>query len=300
MTAYPPTSQITFVRSLSKAITVAESLSVGVRRLGAAGVKTPRHDARLLLARAMGVEHPVMLDKTAALGVDAASDYERLLRRREAREPVSRILGVREFWSLKFRLNAHTFDPRPDTETVVEAAVTAFCGRPAPRRILDLGTGSGCLICALLHEFPSAWGMGVDASPGALIAARRNAEANGVESRAALVVTNWGSALRGKFDLIVSNPPYIASTEIAVLAPEVSEYDPRCALDGGSDGLDSIRALTPHLARLAAPGARVFVEVGKGQADGAAAYLAVAGLFPGPHAKDLAGIARVVTAEAAK
>lgn len=279
---------------------VAVLLSAGTRRLRAAGVEEPRRDARLLLSHTMGGSHPALLDAAESVGAAAAEDYERALQRREAREPVSRILGAREFWGLRFRLSADTLDPRPDTETVVEAAVAAFRGGSPPQRILDLGIGSGCLACALLHEFPTAWGLGIDASPGAVATARGNAAANGVGGRAAFAAGDWGSALEGTFELIVSNPPYVARTEFAALSPEVSTHDPRRALDGGGDGLDQVRTLAPQLARLAAPGARIFVEVGDGQADAAAALLAAAGLRTGPHAVDLAGIARVVTAVAVK
>ncbi|MDA1133227.1 MAG: methyltransferase, partial [Proteobacteria bacterium] len=174
----------------------------------------------------------------------------------------------------------------------------AACGGTPPRRIVDFGAGSGCLLVALLHEFPDAWGVGVDVVPGAAAIARANAEANGVAARAAFVAADWGAPLTGRFDLVVANPPYVASADIDGLAPEVAAFDPRRALDGGPDGLEAIRGLAPHLARVAAPGAHVLVEVGEGQAAAAAAVLAATGLKTGNPVRDLAGHLRVVTAHA--
>lgn len=277
--------------------TTAQALGTGAGRLRAAGVDAPRRDARLLLARATGVAAPALLDPCATVADEHLAAYTRDLRRRENREPVSRIFGEREFWGLRFRLSEQVLDPRPDSETVVEAALAA-CGDPPPRRIVDFGTGSGCLLVALLHEFPAAWGVGVDASPGAAAVARANAEANGVAARAAFVAADWGAPLTGPFDLIVANPPYVASAAIDGLAPEVAVFDPRKALDGGADGLDAIRGLAPYLARLAAPGAHVMVEVGEGHAAAVSAVLAAAGLGPGEAVRDLGGHLRVVTARA--
>jgi release factor glutamine methyltransferase len=197
--------------------------------------------------------------------------------RRLAREPVARILGEREFWGLRFKLSPATLVPRPDTETVVRAALASAEARQG-LRILDLGTGTGCLLVALLHERPGATGIGVDHSFEAVCTARRNAERNGVAARATFAVSDWGAAIEGRFDLIVSNPPYIPSGDIAGLAPEVRAHDPALALDGGEDGLAAYRAIFPEAGRLLAPGGALVVEFGKGQEGGLRAAARVAGL----------------------
>ena len=163
--------------------------------------------------------------------------------RRLAREPVARILGEREFWGLPFELTTETLVPRPDTETIVETALSLFPDRHAPLRLVDLGTGSGCLLVALLHEWPQAIGVGIDRSPDAVRTARSNARRNGVGSRSLFVVSDWASAIGGGVDLIVSNPPYIASDVVESLDLDVREHDPRLALDGGADGLDAYRII---------------------------------------------------------
>lgn len=207
---------------------------------------------------------------------------------------MSRILGVREFWSLEFLLSDATLDPRPDTETVVEAALALVGDRAAALKVLDLGTGTGCLLVALLHELPNAWGLGVDRSEGAARTAASNAMRLGVGGRSAFVVGDWASPLAAGFDLVVSNPPYIAEGELPLLAPEVRLYDPPSALAAGDDGLAAYRAIARDLDRLLAPGGRVVVEVGRGQAEDVAAILAGAGLSDLGFRSDLAGIPRAV------
>lgn len=263
--------------------------------LAAAGVEDARTDARLLAQHAFGLDRGQLL----AARDRPASDAERerlagLIERRKAREPVSRILGMREFWSLDFVLSPATLDPRPDSETVVEAALALVDDRRAPLRVLDLGTGTGCLLLALLSELPAAFGVGVDRSPEAAATARQNAVRLGLSGRAGFVVADWATALAGGFDLVVSNPPYIAADEMAGLAPEVARFDPVLALLGGADGLDAYRAITADLGRLLAPGGWAVLEVGQGQDAAVADLLARAGLVRGGVRPDLAGVPRAV------
>ena len=275
--------------------TVMAALTKATGTLAAAGVAAPRRDARLLLAEAMDAGHGALLDPAARLTKAAARHFDAFISRRASREPVSRILGRREFWGLPFRLDASTLDPRPDSETMIEAALDALAGRPAPRRILDLGTGSGCLLCALLSEFPGAFGIGVDLALDAVATAHANATALGVGHRAAFAAADWGSPFGCAFDLVVANPPYVPEAELVALPPEVSAFDPPLALSGGADGLNSIRAVAHALARLLAQGGKAFIEVGAGQARAAESVFARRGLRPLGVRRDLAGIERVVT-----
>ncbi|HEX5867097.1 MAG TPA: peptide chain release factor N(5)-glutamine methyltransferase [Beijerinckiaceae bacterium] len=246
--------------------TRAEALALLYRTFAKAGLDTPDLDARLLLADALQVDAvEIAVRPHRPLGPEAAARLAGFARRRLAREPIGRILGRREFWSLPFALSPETLEPRPETETVVETALSLLPDRQAGLRILDLGTGSGCLLVALLHELPHATGLGIDRSPGALAIARANAMRNGVGGRAAFVASDWAAALNARFDLIVSNPPYIPAPDVAGLAPEVREHDPRAALDGGDDGLAAYRTIFSEAAAvLALPGTLV-VEIGSGQ-----------------------------------
>ena len=231
--------------------------------------------------------------------VDAASA---LAARRLKREPVARILGRKEFWSLTLAVTPDVLVPRPETETVVEAALDAL-GRDGKKmerlRILDIGTGSGALLLALLSELPNAVGLGTDISAAALAVARENAERNGLNDRCTFVACNIAEGVEDRFDLIVSNPPYVSRGEIATLAPEVRDFDPRLALDGGNDGLDGYRAIARHARRLLAPGGRLIVELGAGQEQAVRALFTTAGLQVGASRADLAGIPRVLPAKIA-
>ena len=242
-------------------------------------VEAPAREAALILRAAADLTSAAMIAKPdAPLGAAAARVGEYAARRASG-EPLSRILGRREFWSLDFALSPATLDPRPESETIVAAALAAFAGRRGEAlRLIDFGVGSGALLGALLSEFPAARGLGVDASAAAAAQARANLAALGLAARAEIVVGDWGDGLEGAFDLIVANPPYVPSAEIAGLAPEVRDHDPRLALDGGPDGLAAYRALTPHVARLLAPGGRFFFEVGAGQAEAVSAIVRDAGL----------------------
>jgi release factor glutamine methyltransferase len=245
---------------------------------------------RILLLAALGIETiDLVTQPEAPLSEAEAARLSDYAARRLAREPVARILGAREFWGLPFALSPDTLVPRPDTETVVET-VLSFAGDPmAPLRILDLGTGSGCLLAALLHECPSAFGIGVDRSLGAVATARRNARANGLGERARFVAADWAAALRGPFDFVVSNPPYIATPAIAGLDPDVREHDPRLALDGGTDGLAAYRAIMGDAERLLLPGGHLVLEIGYDQAEPVRELGIAAGLEFRRLAHDLSG-----------
>ncbi len=216
-------------------------------------------------------------------------------KRLTAGEPLSRILGRREFWGLNFELTAETLDPRPESETIVEA-VLGRVDRKAPLRLLDLGTGSGCLLLALLSELPAASGVGVDLSFGAAAAARHNAQLLGLAAEARFFVGNWGSALAGRFDVIIANPPYVATAALAELPSEVSRYDPNLALDGGDDGLSAYRRIAADISDLMAPRALLAVEVGTGQASGVASIFNSNQLFVQAIERDFAGHQRCLIA----
>ena len=264
-------------------------------RLREAGVDTPELDARLLVEHALSLTRNDLFTKADSPIPDADADRLRaLIERRAAHEPVGRILGHREFWTLDLALNADTLEPRPDTETLVEAVLKAIPDRAAPLRLLDLGTGTGCILLALLAELPNASGLGVDLSPNAVAASAANAERNGLGDRARFQTGNWADGLSERFDVVVSNPPYIPSAEIATLAPEVREHDPLRALDGGADGLDAYRIIAAQLPGLLVPGGIAGLEVGQGQAGDVARLLDAAGLAPGGIFKDLGGIERCV------
>jgi release factor glutamine methyltransferase len=261
-------------------------------------VPDTRSDARLLLAAALDVEPAVVFGSPERrLSPDEGARFDVLVRRRAAREPVARILGRREFWSLSFRVSPATLDPRPDSETLVEAALADVGDRAAPLRIVDFGTGTGCLLLALLSELPKASGIGIDRSPDALACAAANAAALGLADRGRFVASDWGTALAGPADVILANPPYIERGAIAGLDPEVARYDPATALDGGADGLDAYRALAEEVARLLAPGGRGYLELGDGQSAAAARIMAGAGLRICGTRRDLAGVERCLLVE---
>lgn len=231
-----------------------------------AGLDTPALDARLLLTHALGLEATdLVIRPKVPLGEAGAAGLRALAGRRLSGEPVSRILGQREFWGLDFALSPDTLVPRPDSETAVASALSLLPRGPA--RILDLGTGSGCLLVALLHERPEAWGLGVDRAAGALATARRNARTNGVGERAAFLLADWAAPLHGTFDLVISNPPYIATPVVEGLDREVRDHDPRLALDGGHDGLDAYRTIVAQAPRLLQPGGYLVLEIGYDQAE---------------------------------
>ena len=255
----------------------------------AAGIETAQRDARLLMLDAAGLQHPDLIRAPREkLGGLVAAKLAGHVRRRLTREPVARILGEWEFWSLPFTLTPATLVPRPDSETVVAAALIALKERRQGGhgvRVLDLGTGSGCLLVALLHEMPGAMGVGADVSPEALETARFNALRNKVGDRAEFVLSDWAQEIRGRFDCIVSNPPYIADAVIDGLEVEVRMHDPRVALSGGPDGLAAYRAIADALPSLMNPGAGVALEIGSDQAISVAELYSSRGyLVEGPFA----------------
>jgi release factor glutamine methyltransferase len=268
-------------------------------QFGGAGIESAELDARILVGAVLGLDLTGMIAAAARiLTKDEAARLEDHARRRMAGEPVARILGVKEFWSLPLQISPATLVPRPDTETVVEASLEMLrteSKHDAPLRIADLGTGSGAILLALLSELPNAFGVGTDISVAALRIARGNAAHLGFAPRAAFVACNYAAALSGPFDLMVSNPPYIRSADIASLGIEVRDHDPHSALDGGTDGLDAYRLIAPQAARLLAPGGTLIVEVGQGQSGDVEGLMTAAGFAPGGAPKaDLAGIRRAV------
>ncbi len=250
-----------------------------VARLRKAGVDNPRLDARLL----------------GDLAADEAA-FDALVARRERREPVAYITGRKEFWSLEFAVGPGVLIPRPETETLIEAILKDFPDRDGRFAILDFGCGSGCILAALLAEYRRAVGVGVEASPLAAAYAERNLKRLGLSERGRIVRSNWADFTEGCFDIAVSNPPYVKSGDIATLAPEISEYEPPQALDGGPDGLAAYRQLMPKIYRVLKAGGGAFVEVGAGE-DEAVKDIFTAARFANAHASaDLSGILRVVAA----
>lgn len=272
-------------------------LRVLTARFQAAGIDSARLDSRLLVAEVLGLD-PLHLATHPEIVMTAQQQtaIEALAARRENREPISHILGRRGFWTLDLRVTKDTLDPRPDTETLVQGVLDRRPDRQAALSILDFGTGSGCILLALLSERPLAQGLGVDQSPGALAVAADNALRCGVAARARFQQGNWGQGLSGPFDVIVSNPPYIPDAEIAGLEPEVARHEPLTALAGGPDGLDCYRILVPQMATLLAPGGLAGFEVGAGQAQAVAALFATHGFRGVEIAQDLAGVDRCVFA----
>jgi release factor glutamine methyltransferase len=273
---------------------IADLLSEGMKVLGAAGIEAPAREARLLLTIAAQVPPAVMIGfPERAVDEPAIASYRDLLRRRADREPLSHLVGEREFWSLPFFVSRDVLDPRPDSEALIDAVLSAVVDSKAPMRILDLGTGSGCLLLTLLREFPAAQGWAVDLSAAALMIAGRNARRLGLGDRVTFREGNWTAALTDTdptdFDIIVSNPPYIPSSDIAGLAPEVACHEPRLALDGGADGLEAYRTLAPLLRRHLVSGGLAALEIGLGQVESVTRLMAAAGLFAAGRARDLAG-----------
>lgn len=265
--------------------------------LAAAGVDNPRLDARLIVGAASGATIEQMIARPE-LPVDAVSAaFARALAERRAEgAPVAYLLGSKEFWSLDFLVTGATLVPRPDSETLVEAALARCSDWSRAWRVADLGTGSGCLLLAFLSERPNATGVGVDASFEALAVARANAHAHRFDARTRFVCGNWSSALAGPFDLIFANPPYIPSEDIPLLAREVRDYEPYEALDGGPDGLDHYRAILADLPRILAPGGAVVFEVGQGQALAVADLCETVDLKVETIRRDLGGVSRCVVA----
>lgn len=254
------------------------------------GIADFTFEARILIEDLAGSSDPI--DEAAAIRLNDA------LARRLAGEPLWRVLGAREFWGLSFTLSPGTLEPRPDSETLIEAALSHLAPRRHERlRTLDLGTGTGCLLIATLREFPQATGLGIDLSPDAVATATGNAARNGVAERAAFRQGNWTAGIDERFDLILSNPPYIGSAEIAGLDPNVREHDPLLALDGGPDGLTAYRALAAALPGHLKPGGLAILEIGAGQEEAVVALMRQAGLSHLDSRRDLGGHIRALVFE---
>ncbi|MEO0999675.1 MAG: peptide chain release factor N(5)-glutamine methyltransferase [Pseudomonadota bacterium] len=265
--------------------TVREAIAAATARLRAAGVEGAARDARRLLEHVLGAQP----DPGAALPPEAARRFAAAVAARVDRRPVSQIVGERAFWGRQFRVTADVLDPRPETETLIAAALAG----PAPGRILDLGTGSGAILLTLLAEWPEAEGVGSDLSPAALAVAWQNAGRLGVAERARLISADWWTGVAGCFDLIVSNPPYIPAAEVPTLAPELRRWEPSMALTPGADGLAAYRRIAVGLATHLAPGGRALFEVGAGQGAEVAALFATGGWHTYMH-EDMDGRGRVV------
>lgn len=249
-------------------MTIAAALARATERLEAAGIVGAGHDARILLAEALRVERMrLALEPERALSGAEQAMFNVLIARRLAREPVSRIVGRRLFWDRTFTITADVLDPRPETEVLISEALEGA----APARFLDLGTGSGIIAVSLLAEWPGARAVATDLSPAALEVARVNAKAHGVADRLTLMTSDWFAAVEGRFDLIVSNPPYIAARELALLAPEVRDHDPAMALTPGGDGFAAYHAITKDAGAHLTPGGRLIVEIGARQGNKVAA-----------------------------
>jgi release factor glutamine methyltransferase len=274
-------------------LTILSLLNQASQHLCEAGIVSARLDARLLLAHVLQVPFSYLLaHPEQILSVQQQQDFAKLLKRRLAYEPVSRIVGQREFWGLSFSLSAATLDPRPDSETLVEAVLKQIPDRAQPLELLDLGTGTGCLLLALLYELPHATGKGIDISEEAIAVAQQNAQVLHLQGRSHFLQQDWTTPITGSFDWIISNPPYIPSAERENLAPEVRLYDPVQALDGGPDGLQWYRLFAQRFSALLKPGGKIALEVGQGQAEDVQHLFEKSGFTCVEWAKDLAGIKR--------
>jgi release factor glutamine methyltransferase len=275
------------------AITPRDVLARGAALLAQAGIDTARLDARLLLAHAMGVpgDAPVSIGAVAPQQCEA---FEALIARRASREPLAYITGMKEFWSLDFEVGPGVLVPRPETETLLEEGLRAFADRSAALEVLDLGTGSACLLIAALRSFPHARGEGVDVSVEALAWARRNVARHHLSLRCELRQGSWNDGAQRGFDAIFANPPYLSDRELAAAPLEISRYEPRLAFAAGEDGLDCYRSLAPAISRYLAPGGRAFLEIGRGQAGAVTGIFGSEGLEVSRIAPDLSGIPRCI------
>jgi release factor glutamine methyltransferase len=250
---------------LSDGLSTRDLLHDAADRLSNAGVDSARVDARILLAYAMKISREQLIAAARRPDASEIARFQALIARRLAREPIAYITGTKEFWSLEFKVGPGVLVPRPETETLVEAALTLFPDRGASLGIADLGTGSGALLLSVLKEFPLARGIGFERSPDALTYARANLAAHAPGTRSQIIEADWNDAPSDAFDLVLSNPPYIPSADIATLDPEVRRHEPYAALDGGPDGLDAYRALAEIVPRLLRPGGMAVLELGLGQ-----------------------------------
>ncbi len=262
-------------------------------RLGEAGIEGPGREARLLLAHALGTDATGLL-RLGRQAMVETEPFDALLARRCGREPMAFLLGSCGFWSLDLAVSGDTLIPRADSEAVVEAVLEAIPDRTRPLHVLDFGTGTGCLLLAVLSEYPSAMGIGVDLSPGAAALAHWNAASNGLGARATFLCGSWDASIETQVDLVVSNPPYIPEADLPSLMPEVRLFEPARALDGGGDGLTAYRALMPALHRVLVPGGLAVFEFGIGQAPEIAALAVASGFDVLGVRADLGGVDRAI------
>jgi release factor glutamine methyltransferase len=291
---------VRIIPGLKDGASLSRALQLVAHAFRAAGIEDADVDARVLAGHALHLDRARLISQTdRVLEAREVNAISGLAARRLKREPVSRILGRKEFWSLALAVTPDVLVPRPETETVVEGALD-FVVRGGLRmeklRILDIGTGSGALLVALLNELPNATGIGTDISRAALEAAQINVTQFGFEGRCSLISCDMAAGVEGQFDLVVSNPPYVARGDIASLAPEVRDYDPMMALDGGDDGLAAYRSISADAKRLLAQGGRLFVELGAGQEPNVRKIFTNAGLAVGVARNDLTGTPRVLGA----
>ncbi|MDE1150944.1 MAG: peptide chain release factor N(5)-glutamine methyltransferase [Micavibrio sp.] len=266
-------------------------------RLASCGIESPELDVSLLVQHVLGwTQTKLFMNSDYILGDDEVASLNIAISRRMGREPVSRIIGHRGFWKSEFKISPQTLDPRPDSETLIEAAVKLV--QPAPKRVIDLGTGSGCLLLSLLQEWPEAEGVGLDLSAAAVATAAENAAALKLDERVKFMATDWEAyAAQDGFDVVISNPPYITAEELTGLEPEVIQYDPMLALAGGDDGLDAYRSIVPLLKNLMPRGGWIVFEIGHTQANSVKTMLAEAGGTMIQVFTDLGGSDRIVAAK---
>lgn len=275
------------------AITVGDVWQQAVKDLQEAGIENARLDARLLLEHGLGVAPHQLFDKMDnRLDLDVHQRLQELVGRRVAREPVSRIVGAREFWSLLFKVTSDTLDPRADSETLIETLTKYYPDRHTAFRVLDLGTGTGCLLLSILHEYKNASGVGVDISEATVAVAQHNARKLDLVERSYIKQGNWTDQVQDEFDVVISNPPYIASADIPALMKDVVDFDPTRALDGGADGLDAYRQLAQCVPDVLKPGGVLLLEIGQGQGADVQKIFAKTGLVFDQGVADLAGVER--------
>lgn len=281
-------------------IKLVDFLGSAIHRLKTVGIESADVDARILTAYGLKLNRAQLLGQSERLlTAEDANLLEALIEQRVHHKSVARIMGEREFWGLNFGLNEATLEPRPDSETLIEATLKLTPDRQKPFRILDLGTGSGCLLLSLLHEFPNATGLGIDIALRAIEQAQGNAEKLGLKTRALFKKNDWLEDIEGRFDIIISNPPYISQKDIFGLMQEVRGFDPLLALDGGEDGYDPYRLLIPQLPKFLNPDGLAVFEVGQGQSRTIVGLLSQAGFKKVDTHQDLGGIPRCVTASIA-
>jgi release factor glutamine methyltransferase len=278
-----------------KPILIQQALRDAVLALQTAKIESASLDARVLLQHVLRVSREqLLLCMDEAMTAPQQAQYRELIGRRVRRQPVAQLIGKREFFGRAFKVTEHTLDPRPDSETLIEAVLERKNDQNAPLRILDLGTGTGCLLLTLLAEYPQSSGVGVDISEDALAIAKENAMALGVQSRVRFISSRWFEAAEGRFDIVISNPPYIATHAIEALSPEVAQFEPRLALDGGADGLDAYRAILPRMQDAMREDALAVLEIGMGQQQDVEAIGQASGLVISGIKQDLAGIPRAI------